>query len=100
MDLLMFKLFRTISLLEGCSYLAILSVSFGFISRDFVSLLGMAHGILFILYLVLALTVSNKQQWSMVTFFLLFIASIVPLAFIGVEIFLSRQLAIKQQTTT
>jgi len=95
----MLKLFRAISLLEGISYLAILSVTLGFISRDFVSLLGMAHGVLFMLYLMISLAVSNKQQWPVVTLFLLFTASVVPLAFIGVEIFLSRQRA-KQTLTT
>lgn len=84
------KYFRVISLLEGFSFLAILSVSFGFVSRDFVFQLGMAHGVLFILYLLMSLNVSNKQQWSLFTWLALFIASIVPFAFIAVEIFISR----------
>ena len=87
----MFQFFRMISLLEGVSYLAILSVTLGFISRDFVSLLGMSHGILFMLYLFLSLSVSHKKQWSLVTFLLVFVASLVPFAFIAVEIFLRRQ---------
>ena len=86
----MLKYFRAISLLEGLSFLAILSVSFGLVSRDFVFMLGMAHGVLFMLYLFLSLIVSNKQQWSLLIWLSLFIASIVPFAFIGVEIFLSR----------
>lgn len=89
----MFKFFRAISILEGCSYLAILSVTLGFVSRDFVSVLGMTHGILFMFYLMLALAVANKKEWSIVTLFLLFLASVVPFAFIAVELFLSRQLA-------
>ena len=86
----MLKYFRAISLLEGLSFLAILSVSFGLVSRDFVYQLGMTHGVLFMLYLFLSLIVSNKQQWSLLTWLSLFVASIVPFAFIGVEIFLSR----------
>jgi integral membrane protein len=86
----MLKYFRAISLLEGLSFLAILSVSFGLVSRDFVFMLGMAHGVLFMLYLFLSLIVSNKQQWSLLIWLFLFIASIVPFAFIGVEIFLNR----------
>lgn len=89
----MFKCFRVISLLEGLSFLAILSVTLGFVSRDFVFQLGMIHGVLFMLYLLLSLIVSNKQQWSLVTWLSLFIASIVPFAFIAVEIFLSKKLA-------
>ncbi len=84
------KYFRAISLLEGLSFLAILSISFGLVSRDFVYQLGMAHGMLFMLYLFLSLIVSNKQQWSLLIWLSLFVASIVPFAFIGVEIFLSR----------
>jgi len=98
--MLMLKLFRAISLLEGVSYLAILSVTLGFISRDFVSLLGMAHGVLFMLYLMISLAVSNKQQWSVVTLFLLFTASVVPLAFIAVEMLLSRQFAKQKLAST
>lgn len=94
----MFKFFRVISLLEGASYLAILSVTLGFISRDFVSVLGMTHGVLFMLYLFAAFTVSHKKQWSLITFLLVFIASIVPFAFIGVELFLNRQQASQKLT--
>jgi integral membrane protein len=89
----MFKYFRVISLLEGLSFLAILSVTLGLVSRDFVFQLGMIHGVLFMIYLLLSLIVSNKQQWSLVTWLSLFIASIVPFAFIAVEIFLSKKLA-------
>lgn len=87
----MFNYFRVISLLEGLSFLAILSVSFGVLSRDFVFILGMAHGVLFMLYLLLSLIVTHKQQWSLPIWLSLFIAAIIPFAFIGVEIFLSRK---------
>jgi len=94
----MLKSFRIISLLEGFSYLAILSVTLGFISRDFVSLLGMAHGVLFIIYLLLSLGASNKQPRSLIAFLLFFIASIVPFAFLAVEYYLGRQLASQKLT--
>ncbi|CAH0991250.1 hypothetical protein SIN8267_01352 [Sinobacterium norvegicum] len=84
----MLKLFRAISLLEGLSYLAILSVTAGLISRDYVSLLGMGHGLLFMLYMMLSLSVGNKQGWSLKVWLPVFIASLVPLAFIPVECFL------------
>jgi len=88
----MLNYFRAVSLLEGLSFLAILSISFGFLSRDFVFIVGMGHGVLFMLYLLLSLIISNKQQWSLRIWLPLFIASIVPFAFIGVEVFLSRVL--------
>jgi len=86
-------------MLEGCSYLAILSVTLGFISRDFVSQLGMLHGVLFMLYILLFSGVSRQQKWSLVTHLSLFSASIVPFAFIAVEFFLSRQLVSQKPTS-
>ena len=95
---MMLKFFRVVSILEGFSYLAVLSVTLGFISRDFVSGLGMLHGILFMLYLFLALSVSNNKKWSLVTFLSLFIASVVPFAFIAVELYLGRHLKSQKLT--
>ena len=86
----MLKMFRTISLLEGLSYLVILSVTFGIIGREWVYSLGMSHGVLFVLYLVLSLIVSGKQGWSVWIWLALFFASIVPFAFILVEMYLRK----------
>jgi len=95
----MLRFFRVVSMLEGCSYLAILSVTLGFISRDFVSQLGMLHGVLFMLYILLFSGVSRQQKWTLVTHLSLFAASIVPFAFIAVEFFLSRQLVSQKPTS-
>ena len=86
------NLFRTTSIIEGLSYLVILSVTIGVIDREFVYSLGMAHGVLFMLYLVLSLVASHKQGWSTITWFLLFMASLVPFAFILVEFFIQKEL--------
>ncbi len=86
------KIFRLVSLSEGISYLLILAVTLGIISREYVSLLGAAHGVLFIVYMMLSLNVSHKQKWSVVVWLLVFFASIVPFAFIVVELFLKREL--------
>ena len=86
----MLNVFRAISFLEGLSYLVILSVTFGVISREYVFALGMGHGILFVLYLLFSLIVSGKKGWSVVSWLALFLASLVPFAFIPVEIVLSK----------
>jgi integral membrane protein len=86
----MIKFFRTISILEGLSYLVILSVTLGVIDREWVFSLGMAHGVLFFLYLVLSLIVSGKNGWSVWVWLLLFAASVVPFAFILVELYLRK----------
>ena len=91
----MLKLFRAASFIEGMSYLVILCVTFGLISRDFVSVLGMTHGVLFMIYCVLALVVSHQQSWSCKTSLLLLVSALIPLAFVPVELFLQRELAKK-----
>lgn len=86
----MLNYFRAVSILEGLSFLAILSITLGFISRDFVFQIGMTHGVLFMLYLFLSLIVSNNQEWSLKVWSSLLLASIIPFAFIPTELFLSR----------
>lgn len=86
----MIKVFRIISLLEGLSYLAILSVTLGFISRDYVSTLGMTHGILFMAYIMLAMSVSSDKKWPSWKLGLVILASLVPFAFIPTEVFLRK----------
>lgn len=88
----MLKLFRIASLLEGMSYLLILCVSLGFISRDLVFSIGMGHGALFVVYIVLSLLASHKQSWSVLTWFLVILAAFIPFAFVPVEMFLQKEL--------
>lgn len=87
----MLSTFRFFSVLEGLSYLVILSVTLQIIPREYVFYLGMAHGILFLIYFVLSLVVSHKQEWSVVTWLLVLLAAIVPLAFVPVEVFLKKE---------
>lgn len=95
----MLSLFRALSVAEGVSYIMILSISLGLMSRDYVSMVGMTHGILFIIYLVLLTTVSEKEGWSIKARGGLFLASIIPFAFIGAEMFL-RKLSTKTEPVT
>jgi len=85
--------FRLASLLEGISYLLILSITLGIISRDYVFYLGSMHGVLFIAYLVLSLHASHTRNWSVISWLIVFLASIVPFAFIGVEFYIRQQLS-------
>ncbi|MFK7974530.1 MAG: DUF3817 domain-containing protein [Halioglobus sp.] len=88
----MLKLFRATSLLEGISYLVILSVTLGFISREFVYPLGMLHGALFALYFVLSLIASHRQGWSVLVWLMVLLAAIIPFAFLAVDVFLRKEL--------
>ncbi len=88
----MLKIFRIASLLEGCSFLLILCVSLGMISREFVFTIGMTHGALFLSYFVLSLFASHTQGWSVVRWLMVVLASIIPFAFIPMEMFLQKEL--------
>ena len=87
----MLKYFRIISIVEGLSFLAILCVTLGIISREYVSYLGMFHGVLFILYIVVLLVVAQKKGWSILSGRTFFLASIIPFAFIFIELFLRKE---------
>ncbi|MDM7858141.1 DUF3817 domain-containing protein [Thiopseudomonas acetoxidans] len=88
----MLNFFRITSLTEGISYLLILCVTLGFIGREFVYTLGMTHGALFILYLVLSLLAAYKQSWSLGIWLLMLLAAFIPFAFVPVELFLQKEL--------
>ena len=87
----MLNTFRIVSLLEGISYLLILGVTLGVVSREFVFILGSMHGVLFLLYVLLSVAVSHKHSWSMVTWLLVFLAALVPFAFLLVEFFIQKE---------
>ena len=87
----MINFFRSLSVIEGISYLIILCVSLGVISREYVFFLGITHGVLFLLYFVFSLIVSHKQSWSVVIWLLVLLAAIIPFAFILVEIFIKKE---------
>ena len=74
--------FRLIAFLEGVSFLLIL-----FVTMPLKYLMdqpapnqwvGMAHGVLFILYIGLVFYMSRRQSWTLGTTFLALLASIVP----------------------
>mgnify|MGYP001128188659 CR=1 FL=1 len=74
--------FRIISFLEGTSYLLLLFVAvpvkYFLEDEQYVKMLGMPHGLLFVVYLVLAYLIKDKMQWSRNTLGVVFLASIVP----------------------
>ncbi|ASP38329.1 hypothetical protein CHH28_06385 [Bacterioplanes sanyensis] len=91
------RLFRIMSILEGLSYLVILCVPLGLISRDYVFGLGMTHGVLFISYVLLSFYAAHKLRWSVLVWLAVFLAALIPFAFIAVEVFL-RRLMQRQQS--
>ena len=89
----MLNIFRTSSICEGISYLVILCVSLGIVSREYVFFIGITHGALFLLYLFLSLIASHKQSWPVMDWLLVFLAAVVPFAFLLVEFFIRKEIA-------
>ncbi len=72
---------RIIAFIEGCSYLLlgltmILKYKFSMPQPNYI--VGLAHGILFVLYLFLLLQVSFLHRWNIYKIFMAFIASLIP----------------------
>ncbi|WP_459211895.1 DUF3817 domain-containing protein [Aquimarina rhabdastrellae] len=78
----MIKSFRLISILEGISYLLILFVTmplkYIFESPGPNQIIGMAHGLLFLLYIVMAVMVKMEKNWTPKTLFIVLLCSIIP----------------------
>ena len=74
--------FRIISFLEGVSYLLLMSLGlyykYALNDPSFVKMFGMPHGILFMLYIVLAIVLKKEMKWSYKTLGIVFAASIIP----------------------
>ena len=73
------NIFRIVSFLEGVSYLLLLFIAtpIKYFSEDpsYVKMLGMPHGILFIIYVILAFMLKAPEKWNGKTFGIVLIAS-------------------------
>ena len=78
----MIKIFRFFAFLEGISYILLLfiAVPIKYLLNDptYVKLLGMPHGILFIVYIILSVIGKNNFKWSYLEFFIVSAASLIP----------------------
>ncbi|AWA30604.1 hypothetical protein HYN48_11170 [Flavobacterium magnum] len=80
----MLKLFKAIAILEGISYL-VLFANMLFVKNNNPELyhtllfpIGMAHGVLFISYIILAIMLKIELEWPMKKFVIIGIASLLP----------------------
>ena len=75
--------FRIIAFIEGLSYILLLfiAVPLKYIGENeiLVKILGMPHGILWLLYIVSCLALANKIKWNLKTTLIILIASVIPL---------------------
>lgn len=85
----MIKSFKTIAFLEGVSLLALLffamPMKYLFDNPIFVKNIGMAHGVLFILYIALSVVLKVEQKWENKKFGIICLASIIPFGTFYVE---------------
>ena len=76
------SLFRVIALLEGISYLLLMTIGLYFkyqLNNDaYVKILGMPHGLLFILYILIAFLLRKQEKWSFINFAIILFASLIP----------------------
>ena len=76
------NIFRIVALLEGISYILLLFIAtpIKYLVGDpqYVKLLGMPHGLLFVAYIALAFMFKKEFNWNTKHFFIVLIASIIP----------------------
>ena len=74
--------FRIIALLEGVSYILLMTVGLYFKYQlgdpTYVRLLGMPHGILFVTYIIFAFLVKENENWGIKNLGIVLLASILP----------------------
>jgi len=75
-------IFRIIALLEGVSYILLMTVGLYFKYQlddpTYVKLLGMPHGILFVIYIILSFLIKEDENWGNKDFGIIILASILP----------------------
>ena len=85
----MIKSIRSIALFEGLSLLALLffAMPMKYIAGEpiYVKNIGMAHGILFMMYIAFAILIKNEQKWDTKTFAIVCLASIFPFGTFYIE---------------
>lgn len=76
------NIFRIVSFLEGVSYLLLLFIAspIKYFQGDasYVKMLGMPHGILFMLYIVMAIIIQKQMKWNLKNLGIVLLASILP----------------------
>jgi integral membrane protein len=76
------KAFRIISTLEALSFLLLLGIAmplkYIWDMPQLVQIVGMAHGVLFIMYILGAYFMKEKLQWSWGTLMIVMLCSILP----------------------
>lgn len=85
----MTRLFKIVATLEGVSLLALLFVAmplkYMYDMPEYVRVVGMVHGLLFIAYIVIASILKPELKWPWSQFFIICIASVIPFGTFYIE---------------
>lgn len=78
----MIKIFRGVSILEGISLLVLLFIAMPIKyilgNPEYVKHVGMAHGLLFVAYVLFAIMTKFELNWKSKTLLIVFVASVIP----------------------
>ncbi len=93
---------RLLSFLEGVSFVVLLFIAmplkYKFNQPFLVPYAGMAHGVLFIAFIVVLLVVCQIKGWSLKVFLMGLIASIVPFAPFWFERYIRRLTVVEEES--
>jgi integral membrane protein len=76
-----FGIFRVVAFFEGSSYLLLLVtmvLKYGFNMPEPNMVVGMAHGVLFIAYVIMLVLAAREMKWTLLQMLFFFILSLVP----------------------
>ena len=75
-------IFRVIAILEGVSYILLLFIAvpikYLLHNEQYVQMLGMPHGVLFMLYVIIAFLLQEKMCWGKKNMMIIMLGSIIP----------------------
>jgi integral membrane protein len=85
----MIKSFKIVAFVEGVSLLLLfffaMPMKYAFDRPEFVRVIGMAHGLLFIGYVIMAAMLKFEEKWDNKKFALICLASVVPFGTFYIE---------------
>ena len=83
------KTFKIVALLEGISLLLLfffaMPMKYAFDLPIYVRIIGLAHGLLFISYIIMAIMLKMEEQWESKKFIVICLASIIPFGTFYIE---------------
>ena len=87
--------FRIVAFLEGVSFILLMTIGLYFkyqLNDDsYVKLLGMPHGLLFVIYIIIAYLLREEENWKTKDFIIVLFASVIPFG----TFYIDRKLLVK-----